>query len=167
MSPLLILVDGHSLAYRSYYAYAKSKSGGLMTSAGVPTSICFGFVKALVEIINSQKPDSMAIAFDLRQPTFRHEADDNYKADRVETPEDFTIDIQNLYLLLTALNLPTITAPGYEADDILGTLAGRGSRAGRDGRLYFKQDYFNAKVGETLPVELFEPQTWATSQLKR
>jgi DNA polymerase I len=130
MSPLLILVDGHSLAYRSYYAYAKSKSGGLMTSAGVPTSICFGFVKALVEIINSQKPDSMAIAFDLRAPTFRHEADDNYKADRVETPEDFTIDIQNLYLLLTALNLPTITAVGFEADDILGTLAGRASRAG-------------------------------------
>jgi DNA polymerase I len=129
-TPLLILVDGHSLAYRSYFAYAKSKSGGLMTSAGVPTSICFGFVKALVEIINSQKPDSMAIAFDLRAPTFRHEADDNYKADRVETPEDFTIDIQNLYLLLRALNLPTITAVGFEADDVLGTLAGRGSRAG-------------------------------------
>jgi DNA polymerase I len=129
-TPLLILVDGHSLAYRSYYAYAKSKSGGLVTSAGVPTSICFGFVKALVEIINNQKPDSMAIAFDLRAPTFRHEADDNYKADRVETPEDFTIDIQNLYLLLTALNLPTVTAPGFEADDVLGTLAGRGSRAG-------------------------------------
>ncbi len=130
MSPLLILVDGHSLAYRSYFAYAKSKSGGLTTSAGVPTSICFGFVKALVEIINSQKPDSMAIAFDLRAPTFRHEADDNYKADRVETPEDFTIDIQNLYQLLTALNLPTITAVGFEADDVLGTLAGRASRAG-------------------------------------
>jgi DNA polymerase I len=129
-TPLLILVDGHSLAYRSYFAYAKSKSGGLMTSAGVPTSICFGFVKALVEIINSQKPDSMAIAFDLRAPTFRHEADDNYKADRVETPEDFTIDIQNLYLLLRALNLPTITAVGFEADDVLGTLAGKASRAG-------------------------------------
>ncbi len=130
LTPLLILVDGHSLAYRSYFAYAKSKSGGLTTSAGVPTSICFGFVKALVEIINSQKPDSMAIAFDLRAPTFRHEADDNYKADRVETPEDFTIDIQNLYGLLTALNLPTITAVGFEADDVLGTLAGRGSREG-------------------------------------
>ncbi|WP_309731855.1 DNA polymerase I [Chamaesiphon sp. OTE_75_metabat_556] len=129
-TPLLILVDGHSLAYRSYFAYAKSKSGGLMTSAGVPTSICFGFVKALVEIINSQKPDSMAIAFDLRAPTFRHEADENYKADRVETPEDFTIDIQNLYLLLRALNLPTVTAVGFEADDVLGTLAGRASRAG-------------------------------------
>ncbi len=130
MNPLLILVDGHSLAYRSYFAYAKSKSGGLTTSAGVPTSICFGFVKALVEIINSQKPDSMAIAFDLRAPTFRHEADDNYKADRVETPEDFTIDIQNLYQLLTALNLPTITAVGFEADDVLGTLARRASREG-------------------------------------
>uniref|UniRef100_UPI0025FCE308 DNA polymerase n=1 Tax=Chamaesiphon sp. GL140_3_metabinner_50 TaxID=2970812 RepID=UPI0025FCE308 len=129
-TPLLILVDGHSLAYRSYFAYAKSKSGGLTTSAGVPTSICFGFVKALVEIINSQKPDSMAIAFDLRAPTFRHEADDNYKADRAETPEDFTIDIQNLYQLLTALNLPTITAVGFEADDVLGTLAGRASREG-------------------------------------
>ncbi|WP_373539375.1 DNA polymerase I [Chamaesiphon sp.] len=129
-TPLLILVDGHSLAYRSYFAYAKSKSGGLMTSAGVPTSICFGFVKALVEIINSQKPDSMAIAFDLRAPTFRHEADENYKAARAETPEDFTTDIQNLYLLLRALNLPTITAVGFEADDVLGTLAGRASRAG-------------------------------------
>lgn len=129
-TPLLILVDGHSLAYRSYFAYAKSKSGGLTTSAGVPTSICFGFVKALVEIINSQKPDSMAIAFDLRAPTFRHEADDNYKADRVETPEDFTIDIQNLYQLLTALNLPTATAVGFEADDVLGTLAGKASREG-------------------------------------
>jgi DNA polymerase I len=127
--PLLILVDGHSLAYRSYFAYAKGKDGGLKTSAGIPTSICFGFVKALVEIINSQKPSAMAIAFDLRQPTFRHEADDNYKADRVETPEDFIIDIQNLYGLLTALNLPTITAPGYEADDILGTLAGMASRS--------------------------------------
>ncbi len=128
--PLLILVDGHSLAYRSYFAYAKGKDGGLKTSAGIPTSICFGFVKALVEIINSQKPSAMAIAFDLRQPTFRHEADDNYKADRVETPEDFIIDIQNLYGLLTALNLPTITAPGYEADDILGTLAVMASRSG-------------------------------------
>ncbi len=82
MSLLLILVDGHSLAYRSYFAYAKSKSSGLTTSAGVPTSICFGFAKALVEIINSQKPDSMAIAFDLRAPTFRHDANDNYKGDR-------------------------------------------------------------------------------------
>jgi DNA polymerase I len=73
--PLLILVDGHSLAYRSYFAYAKGKDGGLKTSAGIPTSICFGFVKALVEIINSQKPSAMAIAFDLRQPTFRHDLD--------------------------------------------------------------------------------------------
>jgi DNA polymerase I len=129
-SPLLILVDGHSLAYRSYFAYTKGKDGGLKTSGGVPTSICFGFVKALTEIITSQKPDSLAIAFDLRAPTFRHDLDDNYKADRAETPEDFIIDIQNLYELLTALNLPTITAVGFEADDVLGTLATQASQAG-------------------------------------
>jgi DNA polymerase I len=129
-SPLLILVDGHSLAYRSYFAYAKGKDGGLKTSGGIPTSICFGFVKALVEIIHSQQPDSLAIAFDLRAPTFRHEADDNYKADRAETPEDFIIDIQNLYQLLTALNLPTVTAVGFEADDVLGTLAAKASQSG-------------------------------------
>jgi DNA polymerase I len=129
-SPLLILVDGHSLAYRSYFAYAKGKDGGLKTSGGIPTSICFGFVKALVEMITSQKPDSLAIAFDLRAPTFRHDADDNYKADRAETPEDFIIDIQHLYQLLTALNLPTVTAAGFEADDVLGTLAARASQDG-------------------------------------
>ncbi len=129
-SPLLILVDGHSLAYRSYFAYAKGKDGGLKTSGGIPTSICFGFVKALVEIITSQKPDSLAIAFDLRAPTFRHDLDENYKADRAETPEDFIIDIQNLYELLTALNLPTITAVGFEADDVLGTLSAQASQAG-------------------------------------
>jgi DNA polymerase I len=129
-SPLLILVDGHSLAYRSYFAYAKGKDGGLKTSGGIPTSICFGFVKALVEMITSQKPDSLAIAFDLRAPTFRHDLDENYKADRAETPEDFIIDIQNLYELLTALNLPTITAAGFEADDVLGTLAAQASQAG-------------------------------------
>jgi DNA polymerase I len=129
-SPLLILVDGHSLAYRSYFAYAKGKDGGLKTSGGIPTSICFGFVKALVEMITSQKPDSLAIAFDLRAPTFRHDLDENYKADRAETPEDFIIDIQNLYELLTALNLPTITAAGFEVDDVLGTLAAQASQAG-------------------------------------
>jgi DNA polymerase I len=66
----------------------------------------------------------------LRAPTFRHEANDNYKGDRAETPEDFLIDIQNLYELLAALNLPTATAVGYEADDVLGTLASKASKAG-------------------------------------
>jgi DNA polymerase-1 len=128
--PLLILVDGHSLAFRAYFALAKGRDGGLKTSSGIPTSVCFGFLKSLLEVIASQKPDSMAIAFDLGLPTFRHEADDTYKADRAETPEDFITDLKNLRELLVALNLPIATSPGYEADDVLGTLATQGSAAG-------------------------------------
>lgn len=126
--PLLLLVDGHSLAFRSYYAFGKSRQGGLRTSTGIPTSVCFGFFKSLLDVMASHKPDYLAIAFDLKQPTFRHEADENYKADRTETPQDFIEDVENLKLLLQAFDLSIITAPGYEADDILGTLSHRGSQ---------------------------------------
>ncbi|MFE1748090.1 DNA polymerase I [Coleofasciculus sp. H7-2] len=128
--PLLILVDGHSLAFRAYFAFAKGRDGGLKTKTGIPTSVCFGFLKSLLEAIASQQPQAMAIAFDLGLPTFRHEADDTYKADRAETPEDFIIDLKNLHDLLDALNLPIVTAPGYEADDVLGTLSQKASAAG-------------------------------------
>ena len=129
-SPIAILVDGHSLAFRSYYAFAKSRSGGLKTSTGIPTSVCFGFLKSLLEVMETQKPEYLAIAFDLGVPTFRHEADENYKADRGETPEDLIVDVENLQDILGVLNIPVITAPGYEADDILGTLSQQASAAG-------------------------------------
>ncbi|MEW5858949.1 MAG: DNA polymerase I [Cyanobacteriota bacterium] len=130
MRPVFILVDGHSLAFRAYFAFAKGRDGGLKTKAGIPTSVCFGFLKSLLEVIASQQPQAMAIAFDLGLPTFRHEADDTYKADRAETPEDFIIDLKNLHDLLDAFNLPIVTAPGYEADDVLGTLSQKASAAG-------------------------------------
>ncbi|MEG4942226.1 DNA polymerase I [Microcoleus sp. F4-D5] len=129
-APTFILVDGHSLAFRSYFAFAKSRDGGLRTTTGIPTSVCFGFLKSLLEVMASHDPQYMAIAFDLATPTFRHEADDTYKAGRAETPEDFKPDIKNLQELLSYLNLPAITAPGYEADDVLGTLANKASAAG-------------------------------------
>ncbi|MBD2296168.1 DNA polymerase I [Anabaena sphaerica FACHB-251] len=129
-SPTIILVDGHSLAFRSYFAFAKGKNGGLRTKAGIPTSVCFGFIKCLLEVMTTQQPQAIAVAFDLGLPTFRHEADDTYKADRVETPEDFIPDLENLNELLRGLNLPIFTAPGYEADDVLGTLAQKASAAG-------------------------------------
>ncbi|MBW4671066.1 MAG: DNA polymerase I [Cyanomargarita calcarea GSE-NOS-MK-12-04C] len=129
-SPTLILVDGHSLAFRSYFAFAKGRDGGLRTKTGIPTSVCFGFLKSLLEVMATQQPQAMAVAFDLGLPTFRHEADDTYKADRPGTPEDFIPDLKNLHELLEAFNLPVLTAPGYEADDILGTLAKRGTQKG-------------------------------------
>jgi DNA polymerase I len=128
--PTFILVDGHSLAYRSYFAFAKGRDGGLRTKAGIPTSICFGFVKCLLEVMGTQQPEAMAIAFDLGEATFRHEADETYKADRKETPEDFIPDLKNLHELLNGFNLPIFTAPGFEADDVLGTLAQRVTAAG-------------------------------------
>ena len=128
--PTFVLVDGHSLAFRSYYAFAKSRDGGLRTSTGIPTGACFGFLKSLLEVMAAEEPQYMAIAFDLGLPTFRHEADDTYKADRTETPEDFIIDLKNLQELLSYFHLSIVTAPGYEADDVLGTLAKRASKAG-------------------------------------
>lgn len=126
--PIFLLIDGHSLAFRAYFAFAKSRQGGLRTSTGIPTSVCFGFLKSLSEAIAAYQPDCLAIAFDTAKPTFRHEADRTYKANRAETPEDFIVDMQNLQKLLSAFNFQIFLAPGYEADDILGTLAARASQ---------------------------------------
>lgn len=128
--PTLILVDGHSLAFRSYYAFANSREGGLRTSTGIPTSVCFGFTKALLDTIKTEKPEYLAVAFDTRQPTFRHEADESYKDGRPETPQDFIEDINNLQELLKGFNFPVVTAPGFEADDVLGTMADQAATEG-------------------------------------
>lgn len=128
--PKLILIDGHSLAFRSYFAYAKGRDGGLRTSTGIPTSVVYGFLKALTETLEAERPDYLAIAFDVKEPTFRHEADETYKAGRPDAPEDFVPDIKNLQALLTAMQLPVLKAPGYEADDIVGTVAHRARAEG-------------------------------------
>ncbi|MEL7038059.1 MAG: DNA polymerase I [Cyanobacteria bacterium J06592_8] len=129
-SPIFILVDGHSLAFRAYYAFAKSRTGGLRTQAGIPTSVSYGFLNSLLNTINLYKPEYLAIAFDRPEPTFRHEADANYKANRSETPPDFIEDIRNLQEVLEGLNVPVVTAAGFEADDVIGTLARLGREAG-------------------------------------
>lgn len=128
--PTLILVDGHSLAFRSYFAFAKGRDGGLRTSTGIPTSVCFGFLKSLLEVMTTEQPEFLAIAFDLGMPTFRHEAEETYKDGRPDVPEDFIPDLANLKALLRALKLPILTAEGFEADDVIGTLARRASQTG-------------------------------------
>jgi len=130
-----MLVDGHSLAFRAYYAFARSRDGGLRTSTGIPTSVCFGFLKSLMDTLEALKPDSAAITFDLKAPTFRHEKTDTYKAGRPETPEEFTEDVENLKSLLGALQLPIFCEPGYEADDMIGTLATRAKAQGYQVRI--------------------------------
>lgn len=129
-SPKIVLVDGHSLAFRSYFAFAKGRDGGLRTKSGIPTSVSYGFLKALLEMVEAEKPDHLAIAFDLGGATYRHEADETYKAGRPETPEDFMPDLENLQELLKTMNLPIVVVPGYEADDVIGTMARRARQEG-------------------------------------
>ncbi|KKZ12807.1 MAG: DNA polymerase I [Candidatus Synechococcus spongiarum SP3] len=122
-APLLLLVDGHSLAFRSYYALAKH-DGGLSTSGGIPTSVTHGFLKALLEVAQELQPQGVIIAFDTGQPTFRHQLDTAYKANRGDAPEEFHQDVHNLqHLLQEALRLPVCTAPGFEADDVIAAVA--------------------------------------------
>lgn len=128
-NPLLILIDGHSLAFRAYYAFSTSRQGTLRTSTGIPTSVCFGFLNSLIQLLETRNPTHLAVAFDRAEPSFRHETDANYKANRKETPEDFRPDLSNLKRLLEAMNIATITSVGYEADDVLGTLAKQASEA--------------------------------------
>ena len=129
--PLLLLVDGHSLAFRSFYAFSKGGEGGLSTKEGVPTSVTYGFLKALLDNCKGLAPQGVVIAFDTAEPTFRHEADEAYKAHRDEAPEHFFQDLSNLQQVLQeGLDLPLCMAPGYEADDVLGTLANRAADAG-------------------------------------
>ena len=129
--PLLLLVDGHSLAFRSFYAFSKGGEGGLATKDGRPTSVTYGFLKALLDNSKTLKPEGVAIAFDTAEPTFRHKADANYKAHRDVAPEVFFQDLEQLQQILeTHLQLPLCMAPGYEADDVLGTLANRAADSG-------------------------------------
>ncbi len=129
--PTLLLVDGHSLAFRSFYAFANSREGGLMTKEGIPTSVTYGFLKSLLENCKTISPEGLTIAFDTSEPTFRHKTDPNYKANRDTAPETFFQDLEQLQeILKNDLNIPICTAPGYEADDVLGTLANRAADEG-------------------------------------
>ena len=129
--PLLLLIDGHSLAFRSYYAFTKGGDGGLSTQAGIPTSVTYGVLKALLDNCKGLQPEGLVVAFDTAEPTFRHEADAAYKAHRDEAPEEFFQDLANLQRILAeGLDIPLAMAPGYEADDVLGTLANRAANQG-------------------------------------
>jgi DNA polymerase-1 len=129
--PLLLLIDGHSLAFRSYYALTKGGEGGLSTREGVPTSVTYGFLKALLDHCKGLQPQGLVVAFDTAEPTFRHQADDTYKAHRDEAPEAFFQDLANLQTILQeSLDIPLCMAPGYEADDVLGTLANQAANEG-------------------------------------
>ena len=115
------------MIYRAYYAFIRAPR---MNSRGENTSAIFGFVVTLEDLIKRVKPTHMAVAFDPAGPTFRHEAYEQYKAQRQETPEDIRWAVPRIKQLLEAMNIPVLDVPGYEADDVIGTLAHKAEENG-------------------------------------
>ena len=116
----LFLLDGMALAYRAYFALIKYPR---MTSTGLNTSAIFGFTNTIVNIIKTQNPTHMAVAFDTQEPTQRHREYPEYKAQRDKIPEDLLAALPHIRRITEAFEIPVITCPGFEADDIIGTLA--------------------------------------------
>ena len=123
----LFLIDAYALIYRSYYALIRNPR---INSKGFNTSAVMGFVNTLHEVITKEKPTHIGVAFDPAGPTFRHEAYPEYKAQREACPEDIKASVPIIKDILAAFNIPIIEAAGYEADDVIGTLAVKASGAG-------------------------------------
>lgn len=125
----LFLIDAYALIYRSYYAFIKTPR---INSKGVNTSAIFGFVNSLEEVLKKESPSHIAVAFDPSGPTFRHEAFEQYKAQREETPEVIRESVPIIKDIIRAYNIPILEVAGYEADDVIGTIAGQAEKEGFD-----------------------------------
>jgi len=123
----LFLLDAFALIYRAHFAFINRP---LINSKGVNTSAITGFVNVLWDVIKNEKPTHLAVCFDLKGPTFRHEMFEPYKANRDEQPEDITIAIPWIEKILDGFNIPRLSAVGYEADDVVGTLATQAAKEG-------------------------------------
>ncbi|CAN5582395.1 DNA polymerase I [soil metagenome] len=127
MEKKLFLLDALALIYRAYYALIRNPR---ITSTGRNTNAQFGFTNTLVELINNQKPTHMAVCFDTHAPTERHIGFADYKANRQEAPEDLLAALPDIKRIIEGFNIPVMELDGYEADDVIGTLAGQACRAG-------------------------------------
>lgn len=116
----LFLIDAYALIYRSYYAFIKNPR---INSKGVNTSAVFGFINTLEDVLKREQPTHIAVAFDPKGPTFRHEAFEQYKAQREETPEVIRQSVPVIKEIIQAYHIPILEVPYYEADDVIGTVA--------------------------------------------
>lgn len=123
----LILIDGHALMFRMYYAFLRRP---MINSKGVDTSVLFGFTKYLLELINKEQPTHLAVAFDPPCKTFRHEFYSEYKANRSAAPEVIKESLEPLCNIVKALNIPVLMSEGFEADDVIGSVAKQWSQKG-------------------------------------
>ncbi|HEU4491556.1 MAG TPA: 5'-3' exonuclease H3TH domain-containing protein, partial [Jiangellales bacterium] len=127
--PRLLLLDGHSLAYRAFYALPLEN---FSTTTGQPTNAVYGFTSMLINVLRDEKPTHVAVAFDVSRATFRSEVFADYKANRTKAPDEFHGQVALVKEVLEALRIPVVEAPGYEADDVIATLAARAGEEGFD-----------------------------------
>ncbi|MGK5172607.1 DNA polymerase I [Geodermatophilus sp. CPCC 205761] len=127
--PRLLLLDGHSLAYRAFFALPVEN---FSTTTGQPTNAVYGFTSMLINILRDEQPTHLAVAFDVGRKTFRSEIFAEYKANRAESPTDFRGQVSLIQEVLGALRVPVITAEGYEADDVIATLTVAAVEQGMD-----------------------------------
>jgi DNA polymerase-1 len=125
--PKLYLIDGMSLVFRAYHAMLRS---GLKSPDGEPTGAVFGFVNIITSLIEKEKPERIAVVFDTEHPTFRHEMYPEYKANRDAFPEDLSPQLLKIKEFLNLINMSRLEKPGFEADDVIGTLSKRASDSG-------------------------------------
>lgn len=123
----LFLLDAYALIFRAYYAFIRAPR---INSKGMNTSAMFGFTNTLLDILNNEKPTHIAVVFDAPEQTLREIDYEAYKANRSETPEDIKMSVPWIYKIIEAFNIPTMQTPGYEADDVIGTLAKKAEKEG-------------------------------------
>ena len=127
MSQKILLIDGHSILNRAFYGLPD-----LTNSEGRHTGAVYGFLNILFRILEEEKPDYLTVAFDLHAPTFRHKIYDAYKGTRKGMPEELAEQVPLMKEMLGAMGVKIVSMEGYEADDILGTLARRSEECGME-----------------------------------
>ena len=148
----LFLFDAYAIIFRSYYAFISRPT---INSKGLNTSAILGFCNTLKEILDKEKPTYLGVAFD-HGKTFRHEAFPPYKAQRQETPEDIKLSVPYIKQVLEAMNIPVLQADGFEADDVIGTLATEAGRQGIDTYMLTPDKDYGQLIGPN--VKMYRPR---------
>ena len=127
MSKKMVLIDGHSILNRAFFGIPD-----LTNSEGLHTNAIYGFLNILFKILDEEKPDYLTVAFDRSEPTFRHKMYDAYKGTRKPMADELRQQVPVMKEVLKAMGIVIVEKPGYEADDLLGTIAGRAEKEGMD-----------------------------------
>ena len=148
-APRLYLLDAYALIFRAYFAFARNPR---VNSKGVDTSAVYGFMLALLDVLEKEKPSHIAVVFDIGGSQAREELFPEYKANRDETPEGIKVAVPYIHQLLEAMKIPALGVPGYEADDVIGTLAQKAEKEGFDVFMMTPDKDFGQLVTEKIKI---------------